>query len=339
MPNAIWKKIADGKIDRVYLLTGVEHHIFDQTIERLKRAMPDVDDETIIRFDLEQTPLEAVLEEADTLPFLQDQKLIIANDAYFLTGQDRKIKDVEHNVQALETWLDHPSPTATVVFIAPYEKLDGRKKITKKIKQCATVIEANRLEGKDLTVWIQREAEVNGVQITNASAQVLVDRVGENLLTLATEIEKMATYLGEPAEITDDLIEMMVPRTPEMDVFRLTDAFVANRVPETIAIYHDLLRNGEEPIMLTSLIAGQVRLMIHVQSLSKKGYNQPQIAKTLRVHPYRVKLMLQNRSLPQPERLLRILEELAEIDYKLKSTSGKRERLLELFFMNGLQRV
>lgn len=339
MPNAIWKKIADGKIDRVYLLTGVEHHIFDQTIERLKRAMPDVDDETIIRFDLEQTPLEAVLEEADTLPFLQDQKLIIANDAYFLTGQDRKIKDVEHNVQALETWLDHPSPTATVVFIAPYEKLDGRKKITKKIKQYATVIEANRLEGKDLTVWIQREAEVNGVQITNASAQVLVDRVGENLLTLATEIEKMATYLGEPAEITDDLIEMMVPRTPEMDVFRLTDAFVANRVSETIAIYHDLLRNGEEPIMLTSLIAGQVRLMIHVQSLSKKGYNQPQIAKTLRVHPYRVKLMLQNRSLPQPERLLRILEELAEIDYKLKSTSGKRERLLELFFMNGLQRV
>ena len=88
MPNAIWKKIADGKIDHVYLLTGVEHHIFDQTIERLKRAIPDVDDETIIRFDLDQTPLEIVLEEADTLPFLQDQKLIIANDAYFLTGQD-----------------------------------------------------------------------------------------------------------------------------------------------------------------------------------------------------------------------------------------------------------
>ncbi|HLR11363.1 MAG TPA: DNA polymerase III subunit delta [Sporosarcina sp.] len=336
MPNAIWKKIADGKIDHVYLLTGVEHHIFDQTIERLKRAIPDVDDETIIRFDLDQTPLEVVLEEADTLPFLQDQKLIIANDAYFLTGQDRKKTDVEHNVQALEDWLEHPSPTATVVFIAPYEKLDGRKKITKKIKQYATVIEANRLEGKDLSVWIQQEAQANGVHITNDTAQKLVQTVGENLLTLATEIQKMATYLGEPADITDDLIDMMVPRTPEMDVFRLTDAFVANRVSESVAIYHDLLRNGEEPIMLTSLIAGQVRLMIHVQSLSKKGYNQPQIAKTLRVHPYRVKLMLQNRALPNPKRLLHILEELAEIDFKLKSTSGKRERLLELFFMNGL---
>lgn len=338
MPNAIWKKIADGKIDAVYLLTGVEHHIFDQTIERLKRAIAGVDDESMIRFDLEQTPVEVVLEEADTLPFLQDHKLIIANDAYFLTGQDRKKNDIEHDVEALTHWLDDPSPTATVVFIAPYEKLDGRKNITKKIKKLATVIEANRLEGKDLTVWIQQEAQANGVHITNDVAQKLVNTVGENLLSLATEILKMATYLGEPADITADLIDMMVPRTPEMDVFRLTDAFVANRITESVAIYHDLLRNGEEPIMLTSLIAGQVRLMIHVQTLSKKGYHQPQIAKTLRVHPYRVKLMLQNRAMPSPDRLLQVLEELAEIDYKLKSTSGKRERFLELFFMNGLQR-
>ena len=90
--------------------------------------------------------------------------------------------------------------------------------------------------------------------------------------------------------------------------------------------------------MLTSLIAGQIRLMIHVQTLRKKGYQQQQIAKTLRVHPYRVKLMLENRRLPNENRLLEILQQLAEIDYKLKTTSGKRERLLELFFMDSIQK-
>ena len=45
-----------------------------------------------------------------------------------------------------------------------------------------------------------------------------------------------------------------------MDVFRLTDAYVTGRVANTVSIYHDLLRNGEEPIMLTSLIASQIRL-------------------------------------------------------------------------------
>lgn len=337
MPNAVWKKIASGQIDPVYLLTGVEHHIFDATIERLKKALPNIDEASIIRFDLEETPVEAVIEEADTLPFLEDHKLIIASGAIFLSGQDAKRGEVTHDLIALEQWLDNPSPTATVVFIAPYEKLDGRKRITKKMKELVTVIEAKRLEGKDLSTWVQQEAGRNGVQISSTSAQALVSTVGDNLLSLSMEIKKMATYLGEAEEITTALIEELVPRTPEMDVFRLTDAYLASNIPKSVSIYHDLLRAGEEPIMLTSLIAGQIRLMIHVNSLRKKGYQQQQIAKTLRVHPYRVKLMMENRRMPNDKRLLAILKQLAEIDYKLKTTSGKRERLLELFFMDALQ--
>ena len=76
----------------------------------------------------------------------------------------------------------------------------------------------------------------------------------------------------------------------------------------TVSIYHDLLRNGEEPIMLLHLIAGHIRLMIHVQSLRKKGYQQHQIAKTLHVHPYRVKLMMENRNIPHENRLLMIIK-------------------------------
>lgn len=337
MANAIWKKIASGKIDPVYLLMGVEHHIFDSTIERLKKALPEIDEASIIRFDLEETPVEVVIEEADTLPFLEDHKLIIAGNASFLSGQDKKRNEVEHNLTVLEEWIANPSPTATVVFIAPYEKLDGRKRITKKMKEMTTVIEAMRLEGNDLLTWVQHEAKENGTNITSQSAQTLVSTAGDNLLSLSTEIGKMATYLGGEGDITVDVIDELVARTPEMDVFRLTDAYIAGNISRTVSIYHDLLRNGEEPIMLTSLIAGQIRLMVHVQSLRRKGYQQHQIAKTLHVHPYRVKLMLENRKLPGESRLLMILNKLAEIDYKLKTTGGKRERLLELFFMEPLR--
>lgn len=337
MPHAVWSKIAKGTIAPVYLLTGVERHIFDATIERLKKAFPDIEDADVIRFDLEETPVEAIIEEADTLPFLQDHKLIIANNAVFLSGQDKKKSQVEHNLTVLESWLDNPSPTATVLFIAPYEKLDGRKRITKKMREQTTVIEANRLEGSDLLTWIQHEAKVNGVTISARTAETLVNTIGDHLVALSTEIQKMAVYLGENEEITGDLIDMLVPRTPEADVFRLTDAYLAGNIGKTISIYHDLLRNGEEPIMLTSLIASQIRLMIHVGTLRKKGYQQNQIAKTLKVHWYRVKLVMENRRIPSEERLIDILKQLAQIDYKLKTTSGKRERLLELFFMNALQ--
>ncbi len=337
MVNAVWKKIASGKVDPVYLLMGEEHHIFDSTIARLKKALPEIEDASIIRFDLEETSIEAVIEEADTLPFLEDHKLIIASNASFLSGQDKKRNEVEHNLTVLEDWLGNPSPTATVVFIAPYEKLDGRKRITKKMKEMTTVIEATRLQGNDLSTWVQAEAKANDTQINAQTAQKLIEMVGDNLLMLATEIKKMATYLSGGGEITEAIIEDLVPRTPEMDVFRLTDSYINGDIENTVKTYHDLLRNGEEPIMLTSLIAGQIRLMIHVQSLRRKGYQQHQIAKTLHVHPYRVKLMLENRRLPGEARLLGILNNLAEIDYKLKTTGGKRERLLELFFMEPIR--
>ncbi|WP_210469116.1 DNA polymerase III subunit delta [Sporosarcina sp. 6E9] len=337
MANATWKNIASGKVDPVYLLMGIEQHIFDSTIERLTKAIPDIDENSIIRFDLEETEVETVIEEADTLPFLQEHKLIIASNASFLSGQDKKRNAVEHNIELLENWLDNPSPTATVVFIAPFENLDGRKRITKKMRKAATVIEANRLQGRDLLTWIQHQAKVNGVQITSETAGSLVNMAGDSLLALSAEISKMTTYLGGTGEITEDLIEMLVPRTPEMDVFRLTDSYVSGNIGKTISIYHDLLRNGEEPIMLTSLIAGHIRLMIHVQSLRKKGYQQQQIAKTLQVHPYRVKLMMENRNIPNENRLLSIIKELAVIDFKLKSTGGRRERVLELFLMDPLR--
>lgn len=46
--------------------------------------------------------------------------------------------------------------------------------------------------------------------------------------------------------------------------------------------------------------------------------------------------MLENRNRPSEERLLKALHNLAEIDLKLKSTGGNRERLLEMFLLRAL---
>ncbi|MEK3934136.1 DNA polymerase III subunit delta [Sporosarcina sp. FSL W7-1349] len=338
MATAIWKKIDAGKIDPIYLLTGPEQHLIDETISRLKKSILPLDEEDVIRFDLEETPVETVIEEADTIPFLADRKLIIAGNANFLKAQEKAREKVVHNVEVLAAWLKDPSPTSTVVFVAPYEKLDGRKTITKLMKETATVVEAERIQGKDLFTWVQQEAGSHGVRITPEAAEYLVKMGGDDLLSLSSEISKMAMYLGQSGNITETIIEELVPRTPEMDVFRLTDAYITGKTADAILIYNDLLRNGEEPIMLTSLIASQIRLMIHVGTLRKKGYPQHQIAKTVNVHPYRVKLVMENRNIPHAERLLSVLDQLAGIDHQLKTSSGRRERILELFLMAPLKR-
>ena len=55
-----------------------------------------------------------------------------------------------------------------------------------------------------------------------------------------------------------------------------------------------------------------------------------------KIHPYRVKLMIEQRHRPSEENLLRALYQLAEVDLQLKSTGGNRERYLELFLLRQL---
>ncbi|PIC68514.1 DNA polymerase III subunit delta [Sporosarcina sp. P16a] len=335
MITKIWSQIEKGDVQPVYLLTGTEQHLLDETIKKLIKAIPGMTSSEVNRFDLEEIPIQAVLEVANEFPFLVDHKLIVAKNCSFLKATDQSKEKQNHQLELLEKWLENPSPTATVVFVAPYEKLDARKKITKKIKKHAVIVEAVALQGQDVSTWIMQQGKDKGIEFDKKTAEFLMEMSGTDLLTLSTEVDKLAGYLAFKGTVDTNTIEQLVARTPEMDVFRLTDSFVNNKRAESIAVYHDLLRNGEEPIMLVSLVASQVRLMIHVTNLRKKGYQQQQIATTLRIHPYRVKLMMQ-RQLPPLQVLLKALDDLATIDLQLKTTSGNRQRKLELFLMNGL---
>lgn len=336
MVSAAWKEIRKNPEQPIYLLTGTESYLLQETLAKIISESPGIEQQDVLNFDLEETSVDRVIEEADTLPFLQDRKVIVAKNASFLKAKERGKEKIEHPIDQLEAWLQDPSPTATVIFTAPYEKLDSRKKITKVMTSNAVVIEANKLTGNDLTVWVQQQGAAFGVTIDREIADYLVETTGENMMQLSSEIEKLAAYLEGSGTVTKEVIDRLVPRSPETEIFRLTDTYIAGNRAQTLAVYHDLLRSGEEPIAMTSLIAGQVRLMLHVGTLKKKGYHQQQIASTLNVHPYRVKLVMNNRNSPSEQRLLRVLNELASIDLKLKSTSGSRERVLELFFMEKL---
>ncbi len=333
--SSVWTDLKKGKVQPVYCIIGTEQYVIDEAIRKIEEALATVSYE-VTEYDLERTPVEAVIEEADTIPFFTEKKYIIARHASFLKPPERGKEQVEHYLDSIYRYLEHPSPSAVVVFTAPYEKLDGRKKVTKFMKEHATIIEADPLEGPALLKWVQKRAQVEGTTLSTMLAEKLLARVGDELLKLSTEIEKLATYAnGEP--ITEEMIEQLITQTPEMNVFALTDAYIQGDTNQALAIYHDLLANGNEPIALNALIAGQIRLMLHVTTLRQKGYERYEIAKLLKVHHYRVKLVLDNRQLPSPERLMEILYRLATIDFKLKTTSIKREHLLDIFFSDPIR--
>lgn len=328
-----WRNIAKGEIAPIYLISGPEMYFFDETEKRLKDAMPDAAASELTMFDLDETPVEAVIEEADTFPFFCDRKLIVAKNASFLKAADKGKEKVEHDLDRLMDWLAHPPESAVVLFLAPYEKLDARKKVVKAFRKHAVCLEAEPLKSHDVETWIKQEVSRLGSSIADSAVRTLIETAGEDLVRLRSELEKLALYAGEGKDIGEDTVGLLVAKTPEDDAFKLLDAYMQGDSSRALQIYRDLLQNKEEPIRLNALLANQVRLMIQVNALKKKGYQQHQIAKQLKVHPYRVKLILENRKLADDTRLLGTLSRLADADLRLKTVSGNRERVLELVLM------
>ncbi|KGR78559.1 DNA polymerase III subunit delta [Ureibacillus manganicus] len=336
MFTKVWNDIKNGNIAPVYCIVGEETYFIDETINRLKKALTMNEELEIMTFDLEESPVDFVIDEADTFPFFSDRKLVIAKNASFLKASEKGKEKIDHDLVRLENWLKNPSDFAVTIFVAPYEKLDERKKITKQMKQHSIMLAAEPLKENDLNVWVLSAVKNYGKTINNDAIDKLIEMVGVNMLQLQKEIEKLSLYLGEDSTITIQLVEDMVAKTLEHDAFKMLNAYLAQNVAEAIQIYHDLLRQKEEPIMLVGLLASNLRTMNNVYYLQKKGYHPTQIAKQLKVHPYRVKLMLEQKNRPSEERLLKALNKLSEIDLMLKSVSGNRERFLEMFLLKAL---
>lgn len=334
----IWKKISKKQIDSVYLLYGTEAFLINETKQLLIEHVLDDEEKdfNLSVYDLEETPIEAALEDAETFPFMGEKRLVILQNPIFLTSEKSKGK-VEHNLGKLEEYLSQPAPYSIVVFSAPYEKLDERKKITKELKRKAAVIEAKKLTEQELVIWVKERATLSGVEIEKDAIELLLSLAGTNLFMLTSEIDKLALYAGENRSINKEIVDRLTARSLEQNIFTLVDKVVHRNVEGALRIYYDLLKQNEEPIKILSVITGQIRLIYQVKELSRKGYGQQQIAGTLKIHPFRVKLAAGQAGSFSDEELMRIIKLLADADYQMKTGGMRKEMLIEmiLFQING----
>lgn len=331
----IWKDIKKGKFSPLYLLYGSEDFLINETKKyMIDAALTEEEREfNLSIYDLEETTVESAVEDCQTIPFLCERKVVIMHNPYFLTAEKGKEK-VDHNVKVFEEYIMNPVPSTILILIAPYKKLDERKKITKYLLKNAVVLEAKFSE-KDTKDWIRQRITENGFEITPNAVELLYQFTGQNLTILNHELEKIFLY-SDGKIIDEEMIQLLVPKSLENNIFVLVDKFVHQQLDQTLEIYHDLLKQNEEPIKILAVIASQIRFIAQVKSLIKQGYGEQKVARILRSHPYRVKLAISQANRFDEEKFLAMIDELADIDYQMKTGFGNKESLLEIFFFKYL---
>ena len=304
----------------VYLLYGTKDFEIEEEIKKLSK---DIDEMNISKYDLNNDMLSLALEDAKTISLFGDKKLVIVDNANMFTGSTSKDSEL------IEEYLNHINENTTLVLIVHNDKLDTRKKITKLIKRVGKVQEFN--DELDTTSLVRRLFK--DYNIDYKTIQLFIDRVGNNPLIIQNEINKIKIYKDNDKNITEEDILNLTAKLIEIDIFKLIDYIVRKNKEKALELYYEMLKMNEEPIKIVVILANQFRIMYQSKELLKKGYSEKDIANTLKIHPYRVKLAIQNSRNYTSDILLKNLNALADIDIGIKTGTINKDLALELFIL------
>lgn len=331
--------IRSGKFDSVYLILGEEQYFIEQIREAIIEHALDEDsiDLNFVNYDMEEVAISEALFEASSFPFFGERKVVFVQNPFFLTGQKAK-NAPDHSLDEIMDYLENPADFSILVFFAPYEKLDRRKKVTKLLEKTATIVDVSSPYPNEASQYIKEIVKEKGYHFSDEAFQLFTERTDGRLSQMMHELDKLFMLHMESKTITLESVRQLVPKTLEQNVFELNTLVLNNQVEACIETYQDLLVQKEEPIKIVALLISQFRLLLQVKILQKQGYQQSDIAKVLKVHPYRVKLALQNVRRYEQRLLSEALDYLIDADYHMKTGQIDQELQVELFIMRFAQK-
>lgn len=322
----ILEDIRWGRIAPVYLLAGEEAYFKEQILQCLEQEVLEdgKDDFNYELFDGDTVTLDIVIESASLLPMFGARRLVVVKNApWFSSKTTGKESDA-----LLVNYLHNPSPTTCLVFLAT-GSLDKRRKLFKELSQKGVIWESEPLTGISLKDFISSWLSARGKRISPRALELIYANYQGELTFLVQELEKLTLYTGEQEEVLPEEIEAVMSFPEQHSIFALTDAVGIKDGGEALWLLRSILRSGEQPLYVLSMLARQFRLILYGKALAAEGYSKEQIAQKMQAHPYAVqKALAQGRYYGQQE-LVEALAKLLEIDVAIKRGQGEPASLLE----------
>lgn len=317
------QQIKKGNLSPIYLLKGENYYLQSQFLDTLRQQI-QCDDMGEIRFDLTEQTIEQVVDEAETISFFTDDKLLIVDHSQNMFQQ---------GMERLMEYLNHPTTGTTIVFLG-IDSLDERKKKVKQLKKQIEIISVDELSERELRQYVQRTIQNEGYTIQPKALDHLLLLSDYRLTNVMSELKKIYLYAMDDHHITYSLVDELVSKSLEHSLFGMTDFVVNGQIDKALSFYHDLLLQGEDTIKMIYILGMQFRLLLQVKILMQRHYDQKQMASTLKVHPYRVKLAMQQANRMTMKQLGMIYDQFVEADYAVKTSRLDQKMIMELLLLH-----
>lgn len=303
----------------IYLFYGNNYSIIEDKINNII-LKNNIDANNVIKYDMENN-LDNIIEELSMNSLFGDKKAVIVDITFKEEVDDKKI----------EEFLDKSKNNSNIlIFNCANEKIDTRRKIYKIINKYGKIEELNK--NHDYVVdYIKKSLQDNNKSM---DINYFLSKVNDDLDNIKNELDKLMLYKLEDKNITNNDIDDLVISNIEDDIFALTDSVINRNIDRSLELYNKFMEKNYEPIYIIGLLGNQFTLLYQVKKLYNMGKNNNDIASILNVHPYRVKLAIQNSYYYTESDLIKYIYKLANLDKDIKTGNIDKTLGLELFLIN-----
>jgi DNA polymerase III subunit delta len=298
--------LKNNDVSPVYIFYGEEEYFISEALQELRTYLTEKFGELdYMSLDRNSSSL------SDMIYGTKSQSLFGSRKLYVVKDCDKFSK--EENT-SMESYLNNPGNSTCLILI--YTE-------AKKIKlntDSKTVLVSFPRDDRNYLVQLRRIVEKRGYKITNDALGLLADFVGNNLIELSNEINKLMLFLKDRKEINKSDIKNYIRRSNYKNTFELINAVCNKDRKLALKVLIDLEEKREEPIAILNRISWRVRLIWQVKQLTEQGISKKDITSKLKISAgnlYYVEKQCRNFS---HQDIKRVLKNIYSTDLKLKST-------------------
>lgn len=323
LQDLVNEDLKTGDFRPVYVLAGDDTLRMEQVVHSMRdRALG----ESTVSFNFhalqgDQVEMGRVMQQAMSLPMFAGTQLIWVKHA------DRLLGDVTSQ-EVFEKYL--ANPVRESILVLSMERADRRKKWVKACQSAGYLFDFSPPAGEELVRWVVKAAQREQLPLGPDQAQVLCELVGNDLLSLKSEIDKLALLAedrGRPLETAE--IGRIIMDQAELEGYEITSQLSPGQAADVLRTWFRLAEWGRSAYEIAPLVASRVRKGALLAACRDSGVSDKETASRTGQNPWSFRYLEPMLRSLGPEGLKRALRTALACDRGLKSSPLKPNIILE----------
>jgi len=234
----------------VHLLTGDDESILRAAVSELVHELVGDADRSLMvdEFDGDDVEIGAVVDAAQTPPFLTERRVVVLRDVGRFNADD---------LAPIVAYLADPLPTTELVLVG------GGGRLAKSLTDAAKAAGAPArnttppTRARDRQAWIAEEAATSGVKLSGAAANAIAERLGEDVGRLDGILQTLVATYGGSHQLGPADVEPFLGEGGGVPPWELTDAIDGGSTAKALGLLARMSGpGGRHPLQLMAVLHG-----------------------------------------------------------------------------------